>query len=258
MWQPLISTDRLKDMSDDEIKNVFRQTVRETVTVFVDQALTPQDELRICSVVGNVQPTLAERSKDISEIQGIIRVTGQKNERGQPGLFGHKSALDWHANQPSNKDRYPLIWLYGVEGTAGSRTSYINMIEAYNDMPEKLKFLADAVTFYCGYKKGTYSESEFHKEHINYDVPRKLVVTNEENQTGLFFPYLQILDWDGPDIKQELIDHVMQEQYVYHHDWKDGDVVIAEQWLGIHKRWPFEAMDKRILHRIALDHSCLY
>jgi alpha-ketoglutarate-dependent taurine dioxygenase len=257
MWQPLTITDRLKDMSDDEIKDAFRRCVEETVVVFKDQDLSPEDELRVCSVVGNIQPTLAERSKDISEIQGIIRVTGQKNERGQPGLFGHKSALDWHANQPSNEERHPLIWLYGVQGTKGSRTSYINMIDAYNDLDEKLKFMADYVYFYCGYKKGTYSESEFHKEHVS-DVKRKLVHTNEAIKTGLFFPYLQIMEWHGPDIKEELIEHVMQDKYTYHHDWDDGDVVIAEQWLGIHKRWPFEKMEERILHRIALDHSCLY
>ena len=60
MWRPLITTDRLKDMSDDEIKDVFRQCVTDTVVVFKDQDLTPEDELRICSVVGNIQPTLDE------------------------------------------------------------------------------------------------------------------------------------------------------------------------------------------------------
>ena len=49
-----------------------------------------------------------------------------------------------------------------------------------------------------------------------------------------------------------LIEHVPQDKYRYDHHWKDGDVVIAEQWLTIHKRHTFERTDKRILHRLYL------
>ena len=41
----------------------------------------------------------------------------------------------------------------------------------------------------------------------------------------------------------------------YDHYWEDGDVVISEQWLSIHKRWEFKRMSERILHRIAFDYS---
>ena len=57
---------------------------------------------------------------------------------------------------------------------------------------------------------------------------------------------------------QELIDHVLKDEFAYHHDWEDGDIVISEQWLSIHKRWDFEGMEDRILHRIAFDYSNLY
>jgi hypothetical protein len=49
-----------------------------------------------------------------------------------------------------------------------------------------------------------------------------------------------------------LFNHILKEQYLYHHDWQDGDLVISEQWLGIHKRWPFEKMNQRLLHRAAM------
>ena len=56
---------------------------------------------------------------------------------------------------------------------------------------------------------------------------------------------------------QEIIDliapHTIQEKYCYHHDWRDGDIVISEQNLGIHKRWPFKHMKSRLLHRAVFD-----
>ena len=51
---------------------------------------------------------------------------------------------------------------------------------------------------------------------------------------------------------------MLNEEFIYHHDWDDGDVVISEQWLSVHKRWYFEDMDKRLLHRIAFNYDKVY
>jgi alpha-ketoglutarate-dependent taurine dioxygenase len=117
---------------------------------------------------------------------------------------------------------------------------------------------------YCGYKQGKYSNSAFFNEHVNYDNAIPLVHTNKEGKTGMFFPFLQMFGFENhsdsqfDEIMKDLTEHVLQEQYAYHHDWDDGDVVISEQWLSIHKRWEFDGMDKRVLHRIAFDYSNLY
>jgi taurine dioxygenase len=84
---------------------------------------------------------------------------------------------------------------------------------------------------------------------------------NDAGLKGLYFPFLQMFGIDGmsDDLFFELIGevkkHVLKPDFVYHHDWEDGDVVLSEQWLSIHKRWEFEGMPNRILHRIAFDYS---
>lgn len=248
----------LADMSPEEIVEVHKEVMRKTFVVFKNQNLTPEQEYNFCSTVGEVEDSEEARYENIRAHKGIIRVTGKKDKQGRPGLFGHNSVLDWHANSPSNPDRKPLIWIYGKSGTKGSRTSWINMIEAYDDLPDKMKLKAERVKFACGYKSGMYSTTEYFNDHINYDNMHSLVHTNEEGMTGLFFPYLQILDGIDKDFYDELVEHVLQEKYAYHHDWEDGDVVISEQWLSIHKRWPFDKMEERIVHRIAYDHSKIY
>ena len=47
--------------------------------------------------------------------------------------------------------------------------------------------------------------------------------------------------------------HILQDKYRYDHHWKDGDLVLSEQWLTIHKRHAFERMDKRLMHRITIE-----
>jgi alpha-ketoglutarate-dependent taurine dioxygenase len=58
---------------------------------------------------------------------------------------------------------------------------------------------------------------------------------------------------ESKNLIDELADYTVQEKYCYHHDWQDGDLVISEQWLGIHKRWRFEKIATRLLHRAVFD-----
>ena len=86
-----------------------------------------------------------------------------------------------------------------------------------------------------------------------------IVHTNQAGVTGMFFSFLQIhqilgFDKDKSDaLIQKLQQHVEQEKYTYHHDWQDGDIVLSEQWLSIHKRWRCENIQNRVVHRIALN-----
>lgn len=241
---------------------IAEETLQHGVVVLRNQNLTPDEEVRVCKMIGNVQEyTDTERTKHIACHPNILRVTGQKDQHGEPGLFGHTSALDWHANQASNYDRDPLIWLYGVEGTAGSCTSWIDMRKAYEDLPRQEKKSLQKIKITLGYKSGSYSDSKFFVEHHATDKPFDLVYTNEYGITGLYFPFLQIFGMQGLDRLQfedtmsMLKEHVLQDEYRYDHYWQDGDVVISEQWLTIHKRWECDFMEDRVLHRIAFDYS---
>ena len=253
---------QLKEFSEIQIKFVHWLVLKNMLVVMRDQKFSPEDEIRIAKVVGDPISTLNDkRVDDTTIIPGIIRVTGKKNKNGIVGLFGHRSTLDWHANRCSSPERKPLIWMWGESGMEGSRTSFINNIITYKDLPEDFKNQISEKKVFCGFKTGTYSESVQFKEHINREWAIPLVYTNDAKQTGLYFPFHQILEMqdtnpeDFNKIMNFLKNHVLQEKYMYHHDWKDNDLLISEQWLSIHKRWYFEKMEERILHRIAYDYS---
>jgi len=255
----------LKEFSDDEIKNLIRDVYKHTTVVLKNQSLSPEEQLRIAKVAGDVQPTwFPGRTEGISVIDGIVRVTGKKDEKGLRGIFGHKEVLEWHVNKASNPDRKPIIAIYGVKGTKGSRTSFLNTIEAWSDLPKDIQNKLLDIKIICGYKRGLYTDSPFHKEHINYENPLPLVRTNEEGKTGLFIPFFQTFEFvdHGPEEfnfwKEYLKNHCVQEKYIYHHDWEDGDIVFNEQWLSQHKRWAFDKMDERVIHRVAFDPRNVY
>ena len=264
-WTIYIDED-IKLLNEYQAHQVAKMIVNNMVVVFRNQDINPEEELKFCSMIGEYQyyPPNVDRIKHIRVNEGILRVTAQKNEYGEEGLFGHKAALDWHANQASNLERKPLIWLYSKQGSKGSRTSWLNNILSYEGLPDDLKDQIKNIKVYCGYKSGSYSTSNFFKEHIDRTNPIPLVQVNKEGRKGLFFPFLQIFgfenysDQEFESMMDILKQHVLKEQYIYHHDWADNDIVISEQWLSIHKRWDFKSMETRVLHRIAFDYSKVY
>jgi len=255
----------LKKFTEDELKDLIRDVYKYTTVVVKNQNLTPEEQLKICQVIGDVQQTwIPGRTEGISVINGVVRVTGKKDEKGLRGIFGHNHVLEWHVNKASNIERKPIIAIYGVEGTKGSRTSFMNTIDAWEDLPEDVKDELRDVKVICGYKPNTYTDSPFHKEHMNYKNEIPLVRTNEEGKTGLFIPFYQtfhFVDHTPEEFdywKTFLRAHCVQDKYIYHHDWDDGDIIFNEQWLSQHKRWPFEEMNKRVLHRVAFDPRNVY
>lgn len=269
-WAIQIEDLDIRTATKKEVFEIGKLTLSNMVTVFKNQDLQPEDEVAFCSKLGKCQfiidptkPKEGQRTEHLAVGNHILRVTGQKNDKGEEGLFGHTSALDWHANQASNYEREPLIWLYGVEGTKGSKTSWLNNIASYEAMSDELKEEIKDVKITLGYKSGSYSPSKFFVEHHATDKPFNLVHTNDAGKTGLYFPYLQILGMVGKteeqfkDLMGRLIEHVTQPQFIYDHHWEDGDIVLSEQWLSIHKRWAYEKMEDRILHRIAFNYENL-
>ena len=51
--------------------------------------------------------------------------------------------------------------------------------------------------------------------------------------------FLQIIEGIPDELFNYLKKHILQDKYRYDHHWEDGDLVVSEQWLTIHKRHAF-------------------
>jgi alpha-ketoglutarate-dependent taurine dioxygenase len=264
-WTVIVEDD-IRDLSSSDILNVAKLLSEQTVVVFNKQIdISPENQLEIAHIIGDVMKQRNKsRSNPINLIDGIIRVTGKKNDKGEPGLFGHTSALDWHANQASNKNRDPIVWMYGAEGMEGSRTSFINMANVYENLPDDFKKEIKNIKCFFGYEAGKYSTTPYFRDHVNTESLFDLVMTVASGKTSLYYPFLQVFGMDQIDedkfksIHNRLVEYILDEQHSYHHNWLDGQILLSDQWLSLHKRWEFDKMEERVLHRIAINYKNVY
>ena len=228
--------------SSDLRKKIFT----ELVVVKKLGEISAEENLKLAEEIGNVPQAGDPRWKTLIERPGVIKVT-------EGALFGHKETLDWHCNKPSNPERSPIIWIYAVKGSKGSVTSWIDNHKSYNDLSDDIKEECKKIKFTCGFKRGGYTDDPFFREHHNTENEFDLVYTNEAGVKGLYFPYLQVMGGLSDDLFEYLKNHILQDKYRYDHHWQDGDVVISEQWLTIHKRHAFDKMHERLMYRITID-----
>jgi taurine dioxygenase len=269
-WTSIITGIDLRSASQQEMNTIAWLAAKDTVVVIRNQHLFPGDEVDICERIGVCEQLALPDAptQGTKFVEGgcgkIVRVGGGNHHGGVAGVFEHVSDMDWHSNRTGDEARDPLIWLYGVKDSQGSRTSWINNIMSYQDLDQELKEQIKDLKLVMGFdakviSEDTYSITARDSNAINNNWHPNLIHTNQAGVTGMFFSFLQIhqilgFDKDKSDaLIQKLRLHVEQEKYTYHHDWQDGDIVLSEQWLSIHKRWRCENIQNRVVHRIALN-----
>jgi len=256
-------------LSPEGVRNIGRMLRNDLYVIIPNQNhISPQDEVEFCEKIGTVDKIPPDRDFDrhrrhtaeYDDWNGVARVTGELNKDGEPGLFPHKEEINWHIDQASTIPRNCFLMLHGVRGTSGSVTGFINNIITYNDLSDDIKQGCEGVKFHCGAEHGTYSPKsyKFFRNHINNSHKFDLVQQNASGHTGLYFPFNQIYDWEGDKgLFDLLVDHVTQDKYIFEHCWEDGDVVLLEQNLLLHKRYYFESIAERLLHRVSFNDSNL-
>ena len=268
-WTVIIDQIDMSSANQEDINQIAKLVAKNTLVVIRNQNLSVQDEVKVLRMFKDVQefrvPTADNYISDLAGavVEGsediFLRVSGKKDKNGLVGIAAYECEMVWHCNEPGLENRRPIVWLYSVEGSEGSRTSYTNNILSYNDLDENLKKEIENYHLEIIQEMGLDIDGlETDGELSEYNPP--LVKINKGNNKGLYFPMYHIhkikeLDEEkSKPIIEYLRDLVVQEQYVYHHDWKDGDILIGDQDLGIHKRWPFNKITERTLHRACFDY----
>jgi alpha-ketoglutarate-dependent taurine dioxygenase len=277
-WTVIIEDFDISKATQENINQISKLIAKNTLVVIRNQHLSIADEVKVLKMFKNTQTYIPAAAENyVSDLGGAVvegsedlflRVSGKKDKNGQVGIAAYDCEMVWHCNEPGVEDSRSIVWLRGVEGTAGSRTSYTNSGLSYNDLDEKLKQELENchLEIYVGLGLGADEVQNDISELLKlgsdglspYTPP--LIKINKAGKKGIFFPMYHVhkikemSNERSKEVIEFLKEFIIREEYVYHHDWKDGDILIADQEIGIHKRWPFKNITERTLHRACFDY----
>jgi len=197
-------------------------------------------------------------------VEGLpeIYIVSNVMVNGEPiGSLGAGEAV-WHTDMSYLEVPPMASMLYALEvPPAGGNTSFCSMYSVYEALPEALKQRIANLTIK---HDGTYNSGGYLRQGVTAtDDPRAspgaihpLVCTHPDTGRRMLYlgrrrnAYLPGLDLaESEALLDELWDVVARPEFAWEHVWRVGDLVLWDNRCTMHRRDPFDAASRRIMHR---------
>jgi taurine dioxygenase len=247
---------------DAETRDTLNRAFAEHhVLVMRGQNFTPPEFKQAVQVFGELQPhdkkeTFVPGHPDVYYVSNDQIVDGK---RIIPGETFHTD----HSNHPAPPK---ATTLYAVSlPSSGGDTQYVNMHDAYDDLPEATKRRIDGLravhvylSKYSPRSLGTLTEES--RRNLPPPGIHPLVCVHPDNgRKALYLNPVRIeaIEGMGDNEALALIDalmrHATQKKYEYRHQWKPGDWVIWDNRSVMHQANPdYDMNERRFLYRLML------
>ena len=237
---------RLDDETFAEIEEIFRD---HPVLVFRDQKLGAAELAAFGARFGHLRPHILEnyRHPDHPNVSFITNVA----KDGSVDKFGVTRASSWHADEtydpPEKLPRLAILHAVEVPKEKGG-TLFANMYSAYEMLSPAMQAKLAGMTGRHGYTDGPDARKIYTAEHIRMrnegrpeclhpavkDHPvtgRKVLFVNPTHCHG----FVGMTNEESQPLIEELRDHSIQDDLVYYHAWRVGDVVIWDEIATMHR-----------------------
>jgi taurine dioxygenase len=247
---------------DTQIRAVLQRAFTEHhVLVMRDQRFTPEQFKAAVQLFGEIQ-LHDKRERYVPGHPGIDYVSNDEIVDGRRIIPGETFHTD-HSNHP----RPPkATTLFAVDlPSSGGDTQYVNMHDAYDDLPADtkqriigLKAVHAYLSKYSPRPLGKISEES--RRNVPPPAIHPLVRTHPENhRKALFLNPVRMESIVGMDDKDalalidELMRHATQKKYEYRHRWRPGDWVLWDNRSVMHQANPdYDMNERRYLYRLML------
>ena len=254
---------QIKEMSKEQLIDISKSIHKQGVSVFYNQEMNESEYIKTMKKFGECEaPDLFMNPKEYPE---IFLVTGKKVDGKKIGMFGD-TELGWHSNGNSRHliDKI-LIALYCVKEDINTTLSVCNTQQPFYDMSKEEQEYYRSITIRLKFKNNTIYDLEEGDPELEFMSKNKgsirplVGIHPHIDKFYFYFPYHFIIKaWQG----KTLIDHeemieklkkiIFKSEYQYHHIFKEGDLLLMDQFTSLHRRTP--VMDNnRLLWRIASD-----
>jgi taurine dioxygenase len=230
-----------------------------------DQKFTPEEYLAAAAAVFGEPMEQDNPQMAVPGVPLLCRISNHdKSKPGEP----HSNNGRWHTDHTNREYPPKFTALYAIAlPDSGGATSVVNMRAGYRSLPAELRLRIDGmktanVRLGSAVKKNFNATAAEAQKRLNpVPIIQPLVRTHPDNGTkALYFHanktenILGMSPEDSQALLDELLDKAVRPEFVYHHRWRLGDMLIWDNRASMHKaNYDFDPNDptqNRLMYRI--------
>lgn len=254
----------LREVDDATFAAIHQAWLDHAVLLFRGQRLTPEELIAFSRRFGplDLAPIQENGRRFVDGKPELYIVSNVLGADGQPiGSLGAGEAV-WHTDMSYLPAPPKASMLYALEvPPAGGNTHFASMYAAHESLPPALRARAEGLLVK---HDGTYNSGGFLRAGVTpTEDPRAapghlhpLVCRHPETGRQMLYlgrrrmAYIQGLDLaESEALLDELWSHATRPAICWEHAWTPGDLVLWDNRCTMHRRDPFDASARRIMHR---------
>ncbi len=242
---------------------IYQAWLDHSVLLFRGQSMADDDLIDFSARFGDLDwAPIQESGRRFVDGHPEIYVVSNVMENGAPiGSLGAGEAT-WHTDMSYLQDPPKASILYALEvPPSGGNTYFNSMYLAYDMLPEAVK---KRIAGRRLKHDGTYNSGGFVRQGVTaVDDPMEspgtfhpLVCSHPETKRRVLYlgrrrnAYIEGLSvTESESLLDELWSHANREELEWHNEWRVGDLVLWDNRCTMHRRDPFDASSRRVMHR---------
>jgi taurine dioxygenase len=260
----IVGLDLRHELGAGTIADILDAWHQHLVLVFRDQQLSEDEQIRFARHFGVLEkrrrPSEARNEAAMIKYPELTMLVSNIRENGK--LIGSLPDGEMHFHSDFCYLEKPAkgTFLFAIEvPSQGGDTLFLNMYKAYETLPPALKSRVEgrkAVNAYL-YESPT---REINRAKLDLSIAphfaQPMVRTHPDTRRKALYVN-RLMTWtvegmeqaEGNALLDQLLDHIEQDQFIYAHHWRVGDLVLWDNRCTLHARTDFSNKERRLLRR---------
>lgn len=248
------------------VDTLHRAVLEHLVVVVRGQPISDPQLIALGKTFGELEPPgMSPIGKPYIDAFPDILVISNIMEQGVPmGNLGAGEAI-WHTDMSYRPRPCTIAMLHALEvPPSGGNTYFANQYMAYETLPDELKTQLDGLEVIhdetynsAGMLRKGFSEvsdprqapGARHRIFRTHPVTgRKALYLGRRRNAWIIGMPLE----ESERLLDRLWAHASRPEFVWHNEWQVGDTLIWDNRCLIHRRDPFDASQRRMMHRVQI------
>jgi alpha-ketoglutarate-dependent taurine dioxygenase len=223
-----------------------------------DQTLNEEDQVRFAECFGTLAKTI--NVHNTGSHPAVMLISNIRKD-GKPIGALPDGEMHFHTDQCYVEKPAAASMLYAIEvPSVGGNTMFANAYLAYETLPTGIKRRIEgrkAINAYDYDNASTIRGTRLREGVPQYSHP----VVRTHPATGRKALYVNRLmtvaieglsEAESDELLDLLFDHQEQQQFIYEHVWRVGDILMWDNRCTLHARTDFSSAERRLMRRIAI------